>query len=470
MKQQTAVDAWVECMGRVDGAYFARERLGLQPNAVQEELLSGQWGRVLLNCSRQWGKSTVTAAKAVHHAYYQPESLVMVVTPGVRQSAEFLKKAERFVRRLGLPVKRDAPHEVSVVFPNGARIIGLPANEDKIRGFSAVSLLLVDEASRVDNPMYDAVRPMLAVADGDLWLMSTPAGQDGFFWQEWAYGGPAWHRVTGMAAENPRIKKSFLAAERRSMTARMYQQEYECAFLDVDGTVIGRPVVERAVRTEVKALRGDPWGGERPWFGGEPVRQSEFVVGVDLGQKEDFTAIAVLERFREVVGPPDWKTGVRPTEMRYDVRHLERVPLGTEYGEIAARIGRIARCGDLRGRATIVVDATGVGAPVLELVQKEPMDCRVVPVVITGGEKQSLVGSTYRVPRQDLLSGVVVGMEQRWLRIAHDLEEGGSFAKEMVNLRSEIGLRGEKWVGRSGKVHDDLVFAVSLACWWARRR
>ena len=207
--------------------------------------------------------------------------------------------------------------------------------------------------------------------------------------------------------------------------------------------MIGRPAVERAVRTEVKALRGDPWGGERPWFGGEPVRQSEFFVGVDLGQKEDYTAIAVLERFREVVGPPDWKTGVRPTEMRYDVRHLERVPLGTEYGEIVARIGRIARCGDLRGRATIVVDATGVGAPVLELLQKEPMDCRVVPVVITGGEKVTLDGSTYKVPRQDLLSGVVVGMEQRWLRVAHDLEEGGTFTKEMVNLRSGFGLRGE---------------------------
>jgi len=66
---------------------------------------------------------------------------------------------------------------MSLEFPNGARIIGLPGSEATIRGFSAVSLLLVDEAARVSDDLYKAIRPMLAVSAGELWLMSTPFGK-----------------------------------------------------------------------------------------------------------------------------------------------------------------------------------------------------------------------------------------------------------------------------------------------------
>jgi hypothetical protein len=52
--------------------------------------------------------------------------------------------------------------------------VGLPGTEATIRGFSAVSLLLVDEAARCSDELYLAIRPMLAVSDGTLWLMSTP--------------------------------------------------------------------------------------------------------------------------------------------------------------------------------------------------------------------------------------------------------------------------------------------------------
>src|ERR1700716_1930683 len=75
-----------------DGAGFARERLGFEPDAKQAVVL-GRIRRGLLNCSRQWGKSTVTAAKAVHRAFTKPESLVVVLSPTARQSGEFLRKA-----------------------------------------------------------------------------------------------------------------------------------------------------------------------------------------------------------------------------------------------------------------------------------------------------------------------------------------------------------------------------------------
>ncbi len=77
----------------------------------------------------------------------------------------------------------DGDNAISLVLPNGTRIVGLPGTEGTVRGFSAVSLLLIDEAARVQDAMYKALRPMLAVGDGDLWLMSTPYGKRGFFYE-----------------------------------------------------------------------------------------------------------------------------------------------------------------------------------------------------------------------------------------------------------------------------------------------
>src|ERR1039458_434339 len=170
-------------------AEWVREKLRFTPDAAQERVLTTQSQRVVMNCTRQWGKSTVTAAKAVHQAYTVAGSLTLVVSPSARQTGEFLRKAEGFVRRLKLAAKGDGDNEMSLWLPNRSRIVGVPGSESTVRGFSAVSLLLVDEAARVDDDMYLAVRPMLAVSNGTLWLMSTPFGKRGFFYETWAGGG-----------------------------------------------------------------------------------------------------------------------------------------------------------------------------------------------------------------------------------------------------------------------------------------
>ena len=183
------------------------ERLGFVPDAWQARVLKSGARQGILNCSRQCGKSTVTAVMAVERAYTQAESLTLVVSPSARQSGEFLRKAAQFARKLEMRRKGDGDNEMSMLFPNGSRIVGLPGNEETIRGFSAVSLLLVDEASRVPDDLYLAVRPMLAVSGGALWLMSTPCGKRGFFWETWDRGGPGWEKVQVTADECTRIRK-----------------------------------------------------------------------------------------------------------------------------------------------------------------------------------------------------------------------------------------------------------------------
>jgi hypothetical protein len=233
---------------------WAREKLGFEPDEVQARVLSTASKRGLLNCTRQWGKSTIAAAKAVHQAWTEEESLTLVVSPGARQSGEFVRKAARFARRLGVTPKGDGDNAISLEFPNKARIVGLPGNEATARGFSAVSLLLVDEAARVDDDLYKAVRPMLAVSGGSLWLMSTPNGKQGFFWEAWEHGGPEWERIQVPATECPRIAGEFLAEEMRNMGEQWFRQEYLCEFVDTVSGVFDRDLVERAISDEFEPL------------------------------------------------------------------------------------------------------------------------------------------------------------------------------------------------------------------------
>src|SRR2546429_2722771 len=96
-----------------DPVLFSREMLGFSPDEQQEKVLRGG-KRGIVNCTRQWGKSTVTAAKAVHRAHSVPGSLTLVLTPGARQSGEFLRKVKNFVRRLGVRVRGDGHNELSI--------------------------------------------------------------------------------------------------------------------------------------------------------------------------------------------------------------------------------------------------------------------------------------------------------------------------------------------------------------------
>jgi hypothetical protein len=191
---------------------------------------------------------------AVHRAYTRAGSLVLVASPTERQSAEFLRKAAGMLLQLGIAPRGDGDNAISLALPNGSRLVGLPGVEGTVRGFSAVSLLLVDEAARVTDAMYKALRPMLAVGRGDLWLMSTPWGRRGFFYDNWAHGGEEWARVSVPATECPRIDAAFLEEERAQMGNSWFRQEYMCEFMDGGAGVFDLDLVEQALDDGVTPL------------------------------------------------------------------------------------------------------------------------------------------------------------------------------------------------------------------------
>src|SRR5215211_8455132 len=121
------------------------EKLGIVPDEWQEDFLGSSADRVLLNCSRQSGKSTMSAVIALHRALYYPGSLVLCLAPALRQSQELFGKVASFYRDLGRPVPPQAERKLSLELENGSRIVTLPGTEKTVRGFSAPALVILDE-------------------------------------------------------------------------------------------------------------------------------------------------------------------------------------------------------------------------------------------------------------------------------------------------------------------------------------
>jgi len=231
----------------VDRVSFARDVLGFHPDPWQGEFLRSGHGRVLLNCCRQAGKSTTTAVLALHRALYYPASLILLVSPSLRQSSELFKKVREFMAVMDESPPLTEDNRLSCTLANGSRILSLPSSEGTIRGYSSVDLVIEDEAARVPDDLYHSIRPMLAVSGGRLILMSTPFGKRGHFFQEWDQGGDRWQRFRITAADVPRISAEFLAEEKKALPEAWYAQEYEGLFVESLDQVFRYEDVQRAL-------------------------------------------------------------------------------------------------------------------------------------------------------------------------------------------------------------------------------
>jgi hypothetical protein len=236
---------------------------------------------VALLCSRQVGKTQAAAALALKTALLEAPALVLIFSPSERQSGEFVARVTDLYDALDQPrlAKAAAPatwyqklvaesgkddawlalpekereSALQLHLANGSRIIGLPASEAKVRCYSSVALVVFDEASRVPDDLYKAVRPMLAVSGGRALALTTPFGKRGWFWREWEEGD-GWQRIKVPATACPRITPAFLAKERRSLGERWYSQEYLCEFRDAEDALFRTEDIDRAMRDNVPLL------------------------------------------------------------------------------------------------------------------------------------------------------------------------------------------------------------------------
>jgi hypothetical protein len=191
-------------------------------------------------------------------------------------------------------------------------------------------------------------------------------------------------------------------------------------------------------------------------------------VGVDLGQKQDYSAIAVVDR-EVIVGtrrnPATWELDKKTV---YTVRYLERLPLGTSYLDVAARVARLSRDIRMTNKCELVVDATGVGAPVIDVLRRARTGCNLYAVTITGGDHEQCTTHGYQVPKRDLVIGLDLMLEAGTLEISAGLEMGEEMLAELRAMEVSVSGRGHERF-EATRTHDDLVLATALACWRARR-
>lgn len=292
----------------------------MTPDLTQERFLRDRSERKIMDCTRQFGKSTVTGAEAYCEAICYADTLVLMLGPSQRQAGELFRKAMAFHYDLNQPVTTKNESVLSVEFDNNSRIVSLPGKEATVRSFSAVGLLVVDEAARVEDALYYSVRPMLAVtkivkgAGGRLAALSSPFGRSGWYADAWASdvivteGHTAlagwgecdlchfeeirwwfqerqlckfcirsegqwaelqkkddeWSRYRVMGEECERIPDEFLALEREAVGPYWYRQEYCCQFLDTVDSYFDSVALDRTLEWDGERLFHDVEEGPAP--------------------------------------------------------------------------------------------------------------------------------------------------------------------------------------------------------------
>jgi hypothetical protein len=227
-----------------------------------------------------------------------------------------------------------------------------------------------------------------------------------------------------------------------------------------------------------------------------------FYLGLDLGQSRDYTALAVVEITHVPTGSrvdanafklPTFITGIRrggsyavqraepdpflvnETMARYTLRHLERPPLGTPYPAIVSRVQTMLATPDLKDAEALIIDATGVGRPVVDMFRQAELPIALVPVTITAGNTASAHDGMHFVPKRDLVGVLEVMAQNHLLTMPKErrLPLVRILKAELLNFKAKISLAGHDSYEAGGASdwregeHDDLVLALALACWGA---
>jgi len=199
--------------------------------------------------------------------------------------------------------------------------------------------------------------------------------------------------------------------------------------------------------------------------------RARIFVGLDLGQSQDPTALSIVERAEVFPGEMNWVTYEQRRPLRFRVLYLERMLLGTPYPRVVERVRQVVRQSAQQGRCTLVMDATGLGTPVLGMMRAANLGCEIVPVLLTGGERESCANGVWHVPKRDLITGLQAMLDKRELGIPSKLPAARDLAREIAGMDVKISDRGRVSYGRSREgEHDDLVIATALACWRAQRK
>jgi hypothetical protein len=202
------------------------------PHPWQKEALRSASKRQLFLTSRQAGKSSAGAVKALHKALTQEDATVLLISPSLPQSQEIFRKCLGYYRALGRPRGTKSESALRMELGNGSRVIALPGSEKTVRGYSA-HLVVMDESGEVPDDLFgDAAIPSVGMTEGDIVAIGTPKGARGWFYRLWMDQDQAWERYRVTADDVPRDLSDLIETTRAIRGERGVRQEYFCSFED----------------------------------------------------------------------------------------------------------------------------------------------------------------------------------------------------------------------------------------------
>lgn len=184
---------------------------------------------------------------------------------------------------------------------------------------------------------------------------------------------------------------------------------------------------------------------------------TKFYIGLDLGQASDYTALIILQEMPGEAGNI------------YHARRLERIR-GEPYPNVADKVKAIMDSRALTGHTDLIVDQTGVGAPVVDLLRQAGL--KPIAVSIHGGANVSREGANWKVPKRDLVGVLQVLLQSGRFKVSNKLKLGPILQAEMLNFKVKIDpvTAHDSYSAWRDNEHDDLVLSAALAAWWAERQ
>jgi phage FluMu gp28-like protein len=421
---------WKRALERVDPVVWLASWLGFVPWDHQIAFLRDAFVRTrVVRKSRQVGMTTAIALEALWKAVNIPKRMILIVSPGLRQSLIPLDKIHSIIdQNPSLKSSVISATRDGLEFVNGSSIIALPNNPARIRGYAATDIYL-DEAAHFlnDEPVMQVLRPMLMAKRGTFTVVSTPFGKRGLFWKQ--YQAAIETKDSDVRAYefhpstlNPVVTEESLARDHADLTELEFRQEYLGEFIEEADTVFPLDLIAPCVNNELELLEK-----------GEP--QKIYYMGVDLAKQRDDSVVVVLEKFE--------KTG------ELIVRHI------TAWSKMnyTEQIGRIKQLSDAFPADHVAIDQTGVGEAVLENL-KEALP-RVEGVTFTQQVKLKLVDQ------------LRITLEQKKLVLPND----SKLIMQMNSLRYTFTTTGNivYYVPESDSAHDDYLWALALAVYAAQK-
>jgi phage FluMu gp28-like protein len=325
-----------------DAVELAQTLFKFKSNKYQEELLRDNNKRIVVRWSRQAGKTTCIALRAICFAITHPKTVTLIVAPSLRQSMILRDRVQDFLMsmsedyRLGLIEKMQ---RTVIRFRKGSRIVALPNSPQLLRGYTANQVICDEAAFFKDDKLvfYSVLYPMLSTTDGTLIVSSTPWSKDSVFYQMCQSPDFNKHVCTCEdVVKSGLVKQSFMDEMRAQLPFERFQREFMSEFVEDIDAWLTQSLIVSCIDSNLQ-----PYD-----FQDQP--KGEFYIGVDFGKEMDFSVVLVAQKIGNTL----------------QIVHVHRFPLKTEYASV---IGYVKSLQDRwREVRAVYADITGVGNYIVE--------------------------------------------------------------------------------------------------------